>query len=316
VDIFRLDTLYAQVLPSSIKIPFYKEIMEKLKAIIQLVRPKQWTKNLVVFAGLMFTAGFSNASLFFRALEAFIIFCMAAGAIYIINDLQDIDSDRQHPDKKHRPLADRRIEPGPALLAAILLIILGLSWGLLLSRVFALAVLVYLILNIAYTYGLKHIVILDVFIITTGFVLRAAAGAWVINVPISPWLLIVTTLISLFLGFAKRRHELLTLGPRATKLRKSLGEYSPELLDQFMAVVASSTIIAYSLYAFNSQTARENHYLMLTVPFVIYGILRYLFLVYQRNLGGAPELILLRDKPLVIVIVLWTLAVGFILHLG
>jgi 4-hydroxybenzoate polyprenyltransferase len=192
---------------------------------------------------------------------------------------------------------------------------ISLGWSVLLSGPLATVVLVYLLLNLAYSWGLKHIVILDVFIITIGFVLRAAAGAWVIAAPISPWLLIVTTLGSLFLGFAKRRNELTTLGDHAAKHRKSLEEYSPELLDQFLSVVASSTIIAYSLYAFTSPTAHQHNYLMLTIPFVIYGMLRYMYLVYQRKLGGAPELVLLQDKPLMVTIVLWIIAVGFILHL-
>jgi len=290
--------------------------MKQLHAFFQLVRPKQWTKNLVVFAGLMFTASFLNVELLFKVIQAFIIYCFASGAIYIINDIKDMESDRHHPEKKHRPLAAKQITPDLAMIGALVLVLTSLSWSMVLSRVFALTVLIYLLLNIAYTLGLKHYVILDVFIITTGFVLRAAAGAWVIAVPISSWLLIVTTLLSLFLGFAKRRHELITMGDHAPSHRRSLEEYSPKLLDQFMSVVSSATIIAYSLYAFTSPTARKHHYLMLTVPFVIYGIMRYLYLVYQRNLGGSPELILLRDKPLIVVILLWIIAVGFILHLG
>ncbi len=287
-----------------------------MTALFQLMRPKQWTKNLVVFAGLVFSANFFNPGMLLRVVQAFAIFCLAAGAIYIFNDIRDAENDRRHPEKKHRPLAAKKIPTGTAVMAGIFLMLTSLAWGLALSGMFALAVVVYIILNIAYTSGLKHLVILDVFIITAGFVIRAAAGALVIDVPISSWLLIVTTLISLFLGFAKRRHELITLGDKAPKHRPSLEEYSPALLDQFIGVVASATIIAYSLYAFTSETAQEHHYLMLTVPFVIYGILRYLYLVYQKNLGGAPELILLRDKYLIADIVLWILTVGFILHRG
>jgi 4-hydroxybenzoate polyprenyltransferase len=290
--------------------------MKQLSAIFQLIRPKQWTKNLVVFAGLMFTGSFSNLELFFRVSQAFLIFCLAAGAIYILNDIKDMESDRQHPEKKKRPLAAKKIKPQAALSAAVLILIVSLGWSFLIAPILFYSVLGYCVLNFAYTQGLKHHVILDVFIVTCGFVIRAAAGAWIIAAPISPWLLIVTTLLALFLGFAKRRHELITMGDHAAKHRKSLGEYSPELLDQFMSIVASSTIIAYSLYAFTSKTAQEYHYMMLTIPFVIYGILRYLYLVYQRNLGGSPELILLRDKPLITAILFWVLAVGFIIHLG
>ncbi len=287
-----------------------------MTALFQLMRPKQWTKNLVVFAGLVFSANFFNPGMLIRVVQAFAIFCLAAGAIYIFNDIRDVEKDRRHPEKKNRPLAAKKIKPGAATLAGVLLMLASLIWGLTLSGIFTLTVLIYIVLNIAYTSGLKHLVILDVFIITAGFVIRAAAGALVIDVPISSWLLIVTTLISLFLGFAKRRHELITLGDKAPRHRPSLEEYSPELLDQFISIVAAATIIAYSLYAFTSVTAQVHHYLMLTVPFVIYGILRYLYLVYQKNLGGAPELILLRDKYLIAVILLWILAVGLILHLG
>ncbi|MCK5242484.1 decaprenyl-phosphate phosphoribosyltransferase [bacterium] len=290
--------------------------MKQLTAVLQLIRPKQWTKNLVVFAGLMFTGSFFNLELFLRVSQAFVIFCLAAGAIYILNDIKDTESDQQHPEKKKRPLAAKKIKPRTALIVSMFLLLVSLGWSFLIAPIFFYSVLGYILLNFAYTWGLKNHVILDVFIVTCGFVIRAAAGAWIIEAPISPWLLIVTTLLALFLGFAKRRHELITMGDHATKHRKSLGEYSPELLDQFMSVVASSTIIAYSLYAFTSTTAQEYHYLMLTIPFVIYGILRYLYLVYQRNLGGAPELILLRDKPLITVILLWVLTVGFIIHLG
>jgi 4-hydroxybenzoate polyprenyltransferase len=290
--------------------------MDLFLAFLQLIRPKQWTKNLVVFAGLMFSANLFNIELLPRAFQACLVFCLATGATYIFNDLRDIEADRLHPEKKNRPLAAGRIEPFLALAVAVLLATASLAWAALLSLPLAGLVLVYMVINLAYSLKLKHFVILDVFVITAGFVLRAAAGALVIAVAISPWLLIVTTLISLFLGFAKRRHELLTMGEEASMHRPSLGEYSPELLDQFMSVVSSSTIIAYSLYAFTSPTAHEHHYLMLTVPFVIYGILRYLYLVYQRNLGGAPELVLLSDWPLIVDILLWVAAAGFILHLG
>ncbi|MBN1594656.1 decaprenyl-phosphate phosphoribosyltransferase [candidate division FCPU426 bacterium] len=290
--------------------------MKKAAIYLQLVRPQQWHKNLVVFAGLIFSGHLAHLPLVVKAVQAFMVFCLAAGAIYIINDVKDRESDRQHPVKKQRPLAAGRITPGEAGWLAGLLLLASLAWGLFLTPFFAFTVAVYVLLNLSYTYGLKNYVIVDVFIITTGFVLRAAAGAMIISVPISSWLLVVTTLGALFLGFAKRRHELITMGDRAAAHRKSLGEYSPELLDQFMGVVASCTIIAYSLYAFTSQTASEYQYLMLTVPFVIYGILRYLYLVYQRNLGGTPELIFLQDKPLITAIVLWFLAVVFILQLG
>lgn len=290
--------------------------MHLFSSIIQSMRPRQWTKNLVVFAGLVFSAKFFQVPLLLRSLQALGVFCLAAGAVYIFNDLHDRAQDRHHPEKKNRPIASGRLNQEIAGLALILLLVAGLGWGFALSPGFGMAVLSYVVLNLAYTLGLKRLVILDVFIISAGFVLRAVAGAVVIRVDISPWLLVVATLLALFLGFAKRRHELVTMGDKAVRHRASLEEYSPQLLDQFMAVVASSTIIVYALYAFTSDTAQQHHALMLTVPFVIYGILRYLYLVYQRNLGGSPELVLLKDKPLMATILLWILAVGFILQRG
>ncbi len=289
--------------------------MDKLKAFLQLMRPKQWTKNFVVFVGLIFSGNFLNPAMGITALQAFIIFCITAGAIYVFNDLKDIESDRAHPQKKNRPLAAKRLSPGAASLGGSLLMVIGLMWSFFLSPLFALVVLAYVLLNTAYSLGLKHVVILDVFVITTGFVLRAMAGALVIKVAISPWLIVVTILLSLFLGFAKRRHELITMGDEAANHRPALDDYSPALLDQYMGVVASATIIAYSLYAFTSSTASRSTYFMLTIPMVIYGILRYLYLVYQKNLGGAPEVILLSDKPLMAAIVLWVATVGLLLYI-
>lgn len=289
--------------------------MPTLSALITLMRPRQWTKNFVVFAGLLFSGNLLQPDLLWRTLQAFLAYCLATGAVYLFNDLRDLEFDRHHPIKKHRPLPAGQVQPLTVAIAAPILALVSLVWGWTLSPIFALCVAGYLALNLAYTLGLKHWVILDVFVITAGFVLRAAAGALLIEVVISPWLLIVTTLLSLFLGFAKRRHELVTLGAvQARAHRPSLGEYSPELLDQFMSVVASSTIIAYSLYAFTSLTAHEHHRLMLTIPFVIYGILRYLYLVYQKHLGGAPEQILLGDLPLIIDIAGWIGTVIVILH--
>ncbi len=280
------------------------------------MRPRQWTKNFVVFAGLIFSANLFNWDLLQKSLQAFAVFCLASGTVYLFNDLHDRDQDRHHPEKRKRPLAAGTFSVELAGLADIVLATLVLSWSFSQSRQLGVLVVSYLLINFFYTVGLKRLVILDVLVISAGFVLRAVAGAVVIDVRISPWLLVVATLLSLFLGFAKRRHELVTMGSKAVRHRASLGDYSPLLLDQFMSVVASATIIAYSLYAFTSETAQEYHYLMLTVPLVIYGLFRYLYLVYQRNLGGNPELILLKDKPMIITIFLWILAVGYILHRG
>lgn len=290
--------------------------MTTITAFIQLIRPKQWTKNLVVFVGVIFSNNFLDLPMVLATIQAFIIFCLSAGAIYIINDMKDIESDRAHPVKKNRPLASKQLTLPFAGAMAGLFAVGSLAWSFLLAPVFGLIVLAYMLLNLSYTLGLKHIVILDVFLITTGFVLRAIGGAVIIDVAISPWLIVVTILLSLFLGFAKRRHELITMGDEAVAHRPALDDYSPALLDQFMGVVASATIIAYSLYAFNSPTASQNDYFMVTVPLVIYGILRYLYLVYQKNLGGSPEVILLSDKPLIVTILLWIGTVGCLLYVG
>jgi 4-hydroxybenzoate polyprenyltransferase len=285
-----------------------------LRALWQLARPRQWTKNLVVFAGLLFSANLLHLDLLFRTVQAFLVFCLAASAVYVFNDLYDRESDRHHPVKSKRPLAAGSIPVETASLAAALALALALGWAFWLARDLGLAVTAYVLLNLAYTLGLKRVVILDVFVISSGFVLRAAGGALAIAVTISPWLLVVASLLSLFLGFAKRRHELVSLGAAATLHRPSLEEYSAPLLDQFLNVLAAATIIGYSLYAFTSSTAQQYHNLMLTVPFVIYGVLRYLFLVAQRNLGGSPELVLLKDPPMLTTILLWAATAAFILH--
>jgi 4-hydroxybenzoate polyprenyltransferase len=290
--------------------------MNFVLVLLQLMRPRQWTKNLVVFAGLAFSANLFNASLAFKTLQAFIIFCLTAGAVYIFNDILDRESDRLHPEKRLRPLAAGKISPETAGGMAFIFIAVALAWAFILSVSLGVILLAYVFLNAAYSLGLKRMVILDVIVISTGFVLRAVAGALVISVTISPWLLVVASLLSLFLGFAKRRHELVTMGELAVSHRPSLEEYSPALLDQFLGMLSSCTIMAYSLYAFTSVTGRQHNLLMLTVPFVIYGILRYLYLVYQKNQGGSPEMILLKDRPMLVTIVLWMAAVGWILRQG
>jgi len=290
--------------------------MNFVLVLLQLMRPRQWTKNLVVFAGLAFSANLFNGILVFKTVQTFIIFCLTAGAVYIFNDILDRENDRHHPVKCKRPLAAGKISPETAGGMAFVLLSVALAWSFILAVPLGIIVLAYVMLNVAYSLGLKRVVILDVMVISIGFVLRAVAGAVAIAVTISPWLLIVASLLSLFLGFAKRRHELVTMGDKAVSHRRSLEEYSPALLDQFLGMLSSCTIMAYSLYAFTSVTGREHNMLMLTVPFVIYGILRYLYLVYQKNQGGAPELVLLKDKPMLITIVLWMGTVGWILRQG
>ena len=292
-----------------------------LKYMLRSVRPKQWTKNLLVFLALIFSMNLywepfdltSVGHLLARTVAAFALFCLVSSSEYLINDLVDLENDRQHPQKRLRPLASGGLKPSYALITAVFLVALSLPLSFWLGRLFGAVVLGYVILMLLYSLALKHIVIIDVFTIAAGFVLRAVAGAVVINVPISPWLYICTVLGALFIGFSKRRHELVLLNNDAPKHRRSLEEYTPQLLEQLIAVVAPAAVIAYSLYTFSATNLPQNHAMMLTIPFVIYGIFRYLYLVHSKNLGGTPEEILLSDLPLIIDIALWVVASTVIL---
>lgn len=286
-----------------------------LVGIVQSLRPKQWTKNGLVFAGLVFSRNLFVPELFLRTVLAFMLFCLVSGAVYLINDLADIDKDRQHPVKRRRPLAAGVITPWQGALAAGLLLAVSLPAAFALAPRLALALTAYLLLQLAYSFKLKHVVLLDVLVIAGGFVLRAVGGAWAIDVPISPWLYVCTILLALFLGLAKRRHELLLLEENAANHRRILDEYSAPLLHDLLGIVSSATIMAYSLYTFSAENLPRNHAMMLTIPFVIYGIFRYMYLVHRRNEGGSPESVLLKDLPLITTIVMWGVTSLVILHL-
>jgi 4-hydroxybenzoate polyprenyltransferase len=274
-------------------------------AVLVAVRPKQWTKNAIVFAALVFDHKLFDETRFLATLGAFVCFCLASSAVYLINDLQDIESDRLHPRKRNRPIASGAISSSFAWLLVGVLVLVSLPLAFWLRPEFAAVVGGYLVLMVVYTFWLKHVVILDVFAISAGFVLRAAGGGLVLDVPISPWLYVCTVLLSLFLGFGKRRHELLLLEDAAAGHRRNLDEYSVELLDQLILITASATVMAYSLYTFTSPSLPDNHSMMLTIPFVIYAIFRYLFLIHRRDGGGSPEQLLLTDGPLLAGIALW-----------
>jgi 4-hydroxybenzoate polyprenyltransferase len=237
-----------------------------------------------------------------------------SGAVYIINDLKDVESDRLHPTKRNRPIAAGKLSRNAAVVAAVVAAIASIGAGFLLSIPFGLISVAYLVLQVGYTYVLKNMVLLDVFVIAAGFVLRVVGGAVVIQVAISPWLYIVTILLSLFLGFSKRRHELVLLNDQAGNHRQILREYTPELLEEILAVVTSSTVMAYSLYTFTYEKLPQNHAMMLTIPFVLYGIFRYLYLVHLKNAGGSPEEVLLGDGPFLVNAILWMLSVIVILY--
>jgi 4-hydroxybenzoate polyprenyltransferase len=280
------------------------------------LRPRQWAKNLLVFAGLLFGLRLFDGMAVERALAAFGIFCLLSGAVYLINDIADRDSDRQHPHKAQRPIASGALSVRAALTTAIGLAVVALAGALALGPPFFVVATLYLALLCLYSGPLKHIVIIDVLTIAMGFVLRAVAGAVAVGVEISHWLLVCTILLALFISLAKRRHELLLLADGAASHRPILGEYSPYLLDQMIAVVTASTLIAYVFYTISPETEQKfgTHWLGLTVPFPIYGIFRYLYLVHQREGGGSPADLLLTDRPLLVCVTLWALSVVLIIY--
>lgn len=290
-------------------------------ALLKTLRPKQWPKNGLLFLALLFTinqywnpADLSDVvHLVARVLVGIVIFSGVSSAVYVMNDLLDVEQDRQHPTKRFRPLASGRLSPVLASAAAVTLVVVCLPAAWWLSPPFLAILILYSGLQLAYCLRLKHLVILDVFTIASGFVLRTVAGALIIDVPVSPWLYVCTILGALFLGFAKRRQELVLLQADAAQHRKILDEYSPQLLDEILAVITSSTVMAYSLYTFTAENLPKNHAMMATIPFVLYGIFRYLYLVHKRQLGGSPEEVLFSDRPLLVSILLWGLAVGVIL---
>lgn len=290
------------------------------RALLWTMRPKQWTKNLLLFAGFLFTLGdkwvpFTESMWAYlgRAGAAFGLFCLLSSGVYILNDIKDVEKDRQHPVKRNRPLASGAISPGVALVAAIVILTLTIVASYKLRPLFMALCLTYLIMQVLYTLVLKHMVILDVFTIAIGFVLRAVSGAVVIHVGISPWLYTVTLLGALFLGLAKRRHEIVLLSEGATKHRRILREYTPQLLDQMISIVTSATIMGYSLYTFTAPNLPKNGLMMLTVPYVLYGIFRYLYLIHRKDGGGSPEEVLLRDRPIMITVLLWIVTAAAIL---
>ena len=280
------------------------------------LRPEQWTKNLFVFAGVLFGGHLLDVPAMLRAVAAFAVFCALSGVVYLFNDLADRAADQQHPLKRLRPIASGRLSQSTAAIAATILGIVSLVAAVLLSPMFAVLSATYVALLILYSIVLKHLVIIDALTIAAGFVLRAAAGAVAVFVPISHWLLVCTTLLALFLVLSKRRDELTLLADGAMTHRPILEEYSPYLLDQMIAVVTASTLVAYSVYSTSTETAERLNTtrLGLTIPFVLYGIFRYLYLVHQKRAGGSPADLLLTDRPLLACVGLWALSVALILY--
>ena len=294
-----------------------------LVALIKALRPKQWTKNVLLYAGFLFTLNKkwflfqpSMWTTLMQATAAMLVFCALASGIYLLNDVSDLPQDRLHPTKRRRPIAAGHVSPWLALVVAALLEGLGIWGAFQLAPSYGWVSLAYVLIQLAYTYSLKHMVIIDVFVLASGFVLRAVSGVLVLSAEISPWLYIVTFLGALFLGLCKRRHELSLLAENAGSHRQSLSHYSTELLDQMISIVTASTIMAYSLYTFSAQGLPPNHLMMLTIPYVLYGMLRYLYLVHMHKLGGSPEEILLRDRPVLAVLLMWAVTAAAILAYG
>ena len=287
-----------------------------LIALIKTMRPRQWTKNSFVFFALVFDKQLFHLLPFLNTLAGFILFCLASSAVYLVNDIADIEADRQHPVKKDRPLPSGKLPVSVAWAAAAALIIITLPLAYWLAPGFAAVLATYLVMNLAYSKWLKHVPIVDVFIIAAGFLLRVEAGVALIVVErFSPWLYVVTTLGSLYLGFGKRRAEMTLLAKGAGSHRKVLEGYTIPLLDQYITIVSAATILSYSLYTFSAPNLPANHSMMLTIPFVAYIIFRYLYLIQVTQTAGAPEEVLLTDRPIQISILLTglvTLAVFYL----
>ncbi|MDD5019306.1 MAG: decaprenyl-phosphate phosphoribosyltransferase [Candidatus Omnitrophica bacterium] len=282
-----------------------------MKDLLIALRPQQWVKNIALFAGLIFSQNFFDPLRVAVVFAAAAIFCLASSSLYLLNDILDVEADKKHPHKKNRPIASGRIRPFTAHLLSYVLMLWALAAGYVLNRNFGVILTVYLVLEFCYSAYLKNVVILDIFCIAAGFFLRVVAGAVVIDVPISSWLLICTIFLSLFLALAKRRGEMVLLEDRAASIRPVLAHYSLPFIDQMITIVTASTILGYVLYALSPQTAAKFHTrnLQYSIVFVVYGIFRYLYLVYQKKEGGAPEKVLFSDKPLLLNLFLYMAAV-------
>ncbi|MDE3090536.1 MAG: decaprenyl-phosphate phosphoribosyltransferase [Chloroflexota bacterium] len=292
--------------------------------LLKTMRPRQWTKNLIIYLPFLFTLRqywqpFTNEmySMFATATVAFVLFCILSGVVYLINDLVDVEKDRLHPTKRFRPLASGALTRSQAIASIVVLLAIALPVSFWLDFWLGIVALVYSAMMLFYSFALKHIVIVDVFTLAAGLVLRALAGAVAIHVPASPWLYVCTVLLALYLGFSKRRHELVLLEEDAAKHRLILKEYTPEVLDEMISVTTATFVMAYSLYTFSAENLPKNHAMMLTIPFALYVVFRLLYLVHVKNMGGSPEEMVLRDKSLFGALVAWGMvAVGILYKFG
>ena len=288
----------------------------QFRLILKTMRPRQWPKNVFLLAGLVFDGQLTNLSALSITLVGLVLFCLVSSLIYIINDLTDIETDRLHPTKQKRPLASGQLSKKTAVVAAVLLFIVIFPISFILDITFGLIISGYFLLMLAYSLWLKRIPIVDVMVIAAGFVLRVAAGVVIITInQFSPWLFVATTFLALFIALGKRRAEIDTLESAADAHRQVLKGYSLDMLDQMLTIILATTMMTYCLYTIASPITSENHVMMLTIPFVIYGLLRYLYLIRMQHIGGAPEEIVLTDLPMQLAIGLWGLTVIIILYI-
>jgi 4-hydroxybenzoate polyprenyltransferase len=292
-----------------------KFLYTNIYGLLRTLRPRQWVKNGLIFMALVFDQKLTIWPLLLRTTLAFILFCMISSTVYIINDLVDIEKDRQHPKKRNRALPLGQMQPWFAILAAIGILLVCLPLSFWLDPLFGAIVLGYLLLNLAYSFVLKNLVIIDVMVIALGFVLRVAAGVVVAEAErFSPWLYVCTIFLALFMAIGKRRHELSYLADSANSHRQSLNDYTFEFLDNMMSVVTAGAVVSYSIYTFSAVNLPGNHAMMLTIPFTLYFVFRYQYLVHVKGEGGAPEMLLYSDRPLLLDVILWGLAVVLILY--
>ena len=304
------------ILTPSLQIPIFQAIM--LKGILVSMRPAHWVKNLIIFAALVFAEAYMIPGKIYLAILAFLAFGFGASSVYLVNDIFDRENDKNHPIKSRRPVASGTLAIPAAAVAAIILLALSIALGIYINSSTSLVLIVYVALNLAYSTILKHLVIIDVMSIAAGFVLRAVAGGLAIDVPISAWLLVCTTLLALFLGFGKRRHELTLLSQNAIGHRRALEHYSTPFLDQMISVVTASTVVAYAFYTLSPEVAEHfgTKWLSITIPFVLYGVFRYLYLIFHKEMGGNPTRLLLTDPPLLLCVLLWLASVLLVINFG
>ena len=289
--------------------------LTQARLLLRTMRPKQWTKNVFVWAALLFDQKLFQAGPFLRTLIVFLLFCLVSSAVYIINDLVDIEKDRQHPSKRNRPLASGALSPRLALAAAVVIILLSLPVALWLGLAVAAILYGYLLLMIAYSFWLKNMVIVDVLTISAGFVLRVAAGVVVVQAArFSPWIYVCTVLLALFLAIGKRRQEIVLMQDGSSDTRNILQEYNVKFLDEMLALVSSTTVMAYSLYPFSAPNVPTNHSLMLTIPFVLYGLFRYLYLIHVRGETDPPDVVVLKDRALLLDVILFSVVAFLVFY--